>query len=141
MDRLVAIFLSFLILTTNVGLTFATHYCGGKAVKAKIMFGSADLSCGMTEEETTQFCDRNSQSPTIRTNGCCENQYVQLEIEDDYNGPTSVENTVDYNFIAAFVISYISLYSFNAFNEVEFLNYSPPLLKQDIPVLIQSFLI
>ena len=139
MKKVLAIFLSMLMLTSNVGITFATHYCGGKAVKTSIMLGQEDLSCGMAEMESS--CKNHSQTPTIQSKGCCENQYVQFEIEDDYNSQATVEIPVDYNFVAAFVISYINLYSFDASAEAEYLNYAPPLLDLDIPVLIQSFLL
>lgn len=139
MKKVLAIFLSMLMLTSNVGITFATHYCGGKAVKTSVMLGQEDLSCGMTDMETP--CKNQPQSPTVKSKGCCENQYVQFEIEDDYNSSTVVETPVQMDFVAAFIISYINLYSFDASAEAEYLNYAPPLLDLDIPVLIQSFLL
>ena len=139
MKKVLAIFLSILMLTSNVGITFATHYCGGKAVKTSIMLGQEDLSCGMTEMELS--CEKHPESPTVTSKSCCENQYVQFEIEDDYNSSTIVETPVQIDFVAAFIISYINLYSFDASAEAEYLNYAPPLLDLDIPVLIQSFLL
>ena len=138
MKRVFAIFLSLLMLTTNVSLTFATHYCRGKAVKTQVsILGHSDIGCGM--EGDSKSCD-NSQMPSITSN-CCQDKFVELSIEDDYSNPAIITTNVDFQFVAAFVISYINLYSFDASNEAEYLNYSPPLLKQDIPVLIQSFLI
>jgi len=127
------------MLTTNVGITFATHYCGGKAVKTSISLGHDDLDCGMADMDTP--CEDPPDSPVVKNKNCCENQYTQISIEDDYNNPAVVKTAADFQFVAAFVISYINLYSFDASTEAEYQNYSPPLLDLDIPVLIQSFLI
>ena len=139
MKQVFAIFLSLLMLTTNVGITFATHYCGGKAVKTSISLGQDDLDCGMANMDTP--CKDQPKSPTIKRKNCCENQYTQISIEDDYNNPAVVKAPVDFQFVAVFVVTYFNLYSFNASTEAEYTGYSPPLLDLDIPVLIQSFLI
>lgn len=139
MKSVIATFLSFLLLSTNVGLTFATHYCKGKAVKAGLVLGQEDLRCGMTDKEST--CEKHPEAPTLTSKGCCENQYVQFEIEDDYNSSNIVETPVQMDSVAAFIISYINLYSIDALVDAEYLNYAPPLLDLDISVLIQSFLL
>ena len=140
MKKFFAIFLALLMLTTNVGITFATHYCGGKAVKTSISLGHDDLDCGMADMDASP-CKDQSDSPAVKRKSCCENQYTQLSIEDDYNNPAVVKTAVDFQFVAVFVVTYLNLYSFNASTEAEYSNYSPPLLDLDIPVLIQSFLI
>lgn len=139
MKQVFAIFLALLMLTTNVGITFATHYCGGKAVKTSISLGHDNLDCGMADMDTP--CEESPDSPVVKNKNCCENQYTQISIEDDYNNPAVVKTAVDFQFLAVFVVTYLNLYSFNASTEAEYSNYSPPLLDLDIPVLIQSFLI
>jgi hypothetical protein len=139
MKSVVAIFLALLMLTTNVGIAFAVHYCEGKAVKTSISLGHDDLDCGMADIDAP--CQNPYESPTVKQKNCCENQYTQISIEDDYNNPAVVKTAIDFQFVAVFVVTYLSLYSFNASTEAEYQNYSPPLLDLDIPVLIQSFLI
>ena len=136
--RILAICHVLLLLTSNVGLTFATHYCGGKAVKTDVSFiGQSDIGCGMEGKDNS--CD-NPEMPSIKSN-CCQNKFVEVSVEDDFSSPKIVKSSVDYKFVAAFAISYINLYSLDASAEVEYLNYLPPLLDLDIPVLIQSFLL
>jgi len=139
MKQVFAIFLVLMLLTANVGITLATHYCGGKAVKNSISLGHDDIDCGMANMDTP--CENNPNSPTIKRKNCCENKYTQVSIEDDYNNPVVVKALVDYQFVAVFVVTYFNLYSFNASTEAEYTDYSPPLLDFDIPILIQSFLI
>jgi len=138
MKRVFAIFLALLILTTNVGLTFATHYCGGKPVKTDVsLLGHFDIGCGMEDKDNS--CD-NPEIPAIKSS-CCQNRSVELSIEDDFRSPKIIKNTVEYKFVAAFVTTYINLYLLDASAETEYLDYLPPLLDHDIPVLVQSFLL
>ncbi len=139
MKKALSIFFALLILTTSVGTTFATHYCGGKAVKSSISFGQDALSCGMTNEDL--YCENNSQTPTVQSKNCCENHYLQLKVKGDYSTPAIVKSHIDFNFVVDFVGTSFNFYSFNTSTELAYLNYSPPLLNLDIPVLIQSFLI
>lgn len=139
MRKILSIFFALLILTTNVGTTFAIHYCGGKAVKSSISFGQDVLSCGMTSDN--QSCENNSQLPTVQTKNCCENHYIQLKVNGDYSMPAIIKSHIDFNFVVDFADMSSKLYSYNASTEVNYLNCSPPLLNLDIPVWIQSFLI
>jgi len=138
MKRAFTIFLAMLMLTTFVGATFATHYCGGKAVKKEFfLFGLFDIGCGMGEKDNS--CD-NPEMPSMKSN-CCQNKFMELAIEDDFNSPKIIKSTFEYNLVSAFVISYINRYSFDALEQAEYLNYSPPLLNLVTPVLVQSFLL
>jgi len=139
MKQVLAISLSLLMLTNYVGLTFNTHYCGGKAVKTTLSIGLEDLDCGMIEVDTP--CKSQSESSTFNLKKCCKNTHTQVIFEDEYNTQETVLTDVDFQFIAAFIISYINNYSVSTLADVEYSNYPPPLLAFDIPVLIQSFLI
>lgn len=139
MKKIFAILFSLLILLTNVGITFATHFCGGKAIKTAVSLGTSDISCGMISID--QSCENRPPSDMINAKACCENTYVQLKIKDNYQTKEVFKSTINFQFIAVFIVTYLNLYSFNASTEAEYSNYSPPLLDLDIPVLIQSFLI
>jgi len=139
MKKIFAIFLALLVIITNLGITFATHYCSGKAVKTAISLGHDDISCGMAAMDSP--CDDHSPLPAVKRSGCCENEFVQLKIADDYNTPVLVKANIDFPFVAAFITSYINLYEIEGLRQTRFFNYSPPLLSLDIPVHIQSFLI
>jgi len=138
MKKVFAIFLALLMLTTNVGMSFATHYCGGRAVKTSITFSKhLDIGCGM---EKMSDCE-NGQSPSVKSN-CCQDKFVDLKIQDEFNTPkTFKSNKVIYKFVAAFLVSVTHLYFSEFTVKTDYLNYIPPLLSADIPVFIQSFLI
>ena len=139
MKRVLAIFLALLMLSTSVGFTFVTHYCGGKAVKTSLLLGRDEIGCGMTDMDLS--CDDQSASSSIKSKGCCENKYTQISNVDGCNAPAVINALFDFQPIAVLAGAYRIPHSFNDSEKADYLNYSPPLPDLDIPVLIQSFLI
>lgn len=137
MKRAFSLFLVILLLTTQVGVSFATHYCGGKVFKNKIsLLGDKLPSCGMKglEEE-----DCNSQSH-FKSKSCCENHAVNFQVKDKYNTSSlALEN--NFLFLARFTTYYIYFIQLEDSYSVSIAHYDPPVFEHDIPVLIQSFLI
>ena len=131
--------LSLLMLTSNVSLTLAAHYCGGEVVKTTISLGQDDLDCGMANMDRP--CTGPYTSSNLERKRCCENQYTQLSIDIDHTTSSIVLKTPDTRFVPQLVITFVNFYTINVETDVEYLNYSPPLYDLDIPVLIQSFLI
>ena len=63
-----------------MGITFSTHYCMGRAVDSELMIGMHELSCGMMDmDAAARQPDLNTMPP-----GCCDNEFLSIEIEDDY---------------------------------------------------------
>ncbi len=123
-----------------MGFAVATHYCGGLAVESQIVMGNAVLDCGMANMDQQPCESMPSQKPEIRKKPCCQNEYQSLDVEDDFK-QTIVQSTVNVEFVAAFIVSFLQV-SLASENEApQFANYSPPLIDQDISVLHQVFLI
>ena len=76
----------------------------------------------------------------IKKKPCCENEYRSLDLEDEFQ-PQVINSSVNLEFVAAFFITLIGKVYAAESDKAEYLNYSPPLIERDIPVLIQSFLI
>lgn len=122
-----------------MGFAVATHYCGGLAVESQLVFGHEALDCGMAN------MDKDCEIPPLEgmhltKKPCCQNEYQSLNLEDDFK-PTITQSTVNVEFVAAFIISFLQLPLFSTNEESQYANYSPPLIDQDIPVLHQVFLI
>lgn len=81
-----------------------------------------------------------SQKPEVKKKPCCENKYQSLDTEDDFK-PTIVQSSVNVEFVAAFIVTFLHLPLSSTDEELQYANYSPPLIDQDIPVLHQVFLI
>ena len=138
MKRILSILLAILILTTNMSVTFATHYCGGKAVKSSISFGHDNLDCGMAKMDEEK-CGKEDHQQRITKKGCCENKYTTLSVDEDYSNPVVVSPNLDFKFVAAFIVTYVNNYFFVKEESNSFIAYSPPLIEQDKSVLFQVF--
>jgi len=142
MKRIISIVLSLILVLTNISLTYATHYCGGKAVDGTFMLGNQDLSCGMIAPESTcenDDDDCNSSNHEEMTTDCCDNQYVSLSVDDDFTTSDLSLGIQDFSFLATFVVV---VYNFSFQNEKtsgDFRVESPPLIAQDFQVLYQVF--
>lgn len=137
MRKGLSIFLASLILVTGVGISFNTHYCGGKIHTTSIgILNLNELSCGM-ENGDEASCENTLNSVSA---DCCKNHIQLFQLEDEFNLPTFTLNiNFDFVFTPAVLFTPVDLPT-----SAEILNrfkYKPPLIDYDIPVLIQSFLI
>jgi len=139
MKKIFALFMTILILTNSVGVTFASHYCGGKVVKSKITLSNLSLDCGMANMDVV--CENKTDASTLKSKQCCQNHYSQLKVDDDFIKSSLEITKVEFISVFSVLFSISDFCSFNSPDEVLSLNFSPPLLNHDIPILIQSFLI
>lgn len=114
----------------------ATHYCGGHAVKKRMMVGTNALDCGMGNMETP--CEGKSNESQLTKKPCCENQYLTLSVDDDYNISQFHINT-QLQFAVAFVHTYLATHFSESKKEPQFTEHSPPLPGRDILVMNQVF--
>ncbi|MDH5397412.1 MAG: hypothetical protein OEX02_04655 [Cyclobacteriaceae bacterium] len=136
--KALTIFLSVLILAGQMGFTLATHYCGSYVMETRITLGEEELDCGMDEKESD--CEGDNSATRIK-NHCCDNHFQTFNL-DDVNSEN--HRQVNVNIPLFFVLAANDLHTAPDFDSSSFLIqhlYSPPLLKQDFPVLFQSFLI
>lgn len=120
-----------------MGITFSTHYCMGRAVDSKLMVGKHELSCGMMGMDSA--CETTT-GENIMAPGCCENEFISIDIKDDYQ-VAKIKFSLESNFL----IVLINTFLLNHFNEVErsiaHADHPPPPLEQDYQSLYQAFLL
>jgi hypothetical protein len=135
---LIAIFFAVVMLASNVSISYATHYCSGKAVKSGIgIIGLSDVDCGM--DDGTMSCPIPTSDNSLKTK-CCSNEINQLSIDDDYESEL-VNVRVAQLTVPMFYTLSNSITVEDGRPLVKYHNYLPPFLSSDIPVMIQSFLI
>ena len=109
----------------------------GRAVDSELMVGKHELSCGMMGMDSA--CETTT-GENIMAPGCCENEFISIEIEDDYQ-LTKVEFSLESNFLIALIYTFV----LNPLNEVErsvaHADHLPPPLEQDYQSLYQAFLL
>lgn len=117
-----------------MGFTLATHYCAGHAVETKLAMGEPNVGCGM--EDDAEPCGE----PMLMNKSCCEDQYLSLSIEEEYNS-TSVTLEFSPTFLFSFAYTFFQVLP-SVDSESHFTaDFPPPLYKQSLQVLFQTFLI
>lgn len=126
------------MLTSHLGFAVGTHFCGGLAVEAKLMIGHEHLDCGMADMD--KECERKSDGKAyLDKSPCCENEYLTIEVEDEFK-PSVEQTALSFEFVTAFVVSYLDFFS-NDEENGQLAEYDPPLVTEDISILHQVFII
>lgn len=126
--------LVFLMLASSFGLTFATHYCGGHAVASVLALGHIDLDCGMKIDHADAM-----RGHTLRSKTCCENEYVSVEVDDQFSASLQ-EIAIDFKCVVA-CVSTPTLPHFQRTQIIAFSDYFPPPLIANMQVVHQTFLL
>lgn len=120
------VLLALLLLVSTTGVTLHKHYCMGEV---------KDIAINHHAQSCTGNMDMEMEM------GCCEDT-IDLYKADDFQKANSVFE-LDILKVPA-VLSYIliDLDLLSVSNHfAKYLNYKPPLIDLDIPILVQSFLI
>lgn len=141
MKRTFSIFLTVLILASNSGVVFATHYCMGGIADISIGLSTEAHKCAMADMDGPCENDVYPDGCNWKPVDCCSNDFVQIQLDENFDLPLEVDTELNTKFVAAFTLVYFNLYHFQTESNADFIDYSPPLLRQNIPVLFQSFLI
>ncbi|KAA3619397.1 MAG: hypothetical protein DWQ05_01370 [Calditrichaeota bacterium] len=127
------------MLASNLGLTITTHFCGGEAVKSEVVLDAHPVGCEMLMSDNQCEPDTAATHDLV-SNSCCESVYQSIQLQGD-NLPKVSQNLDE---LMSYLTATYDLYDLAAVNSedlVQFTAYHPPSPKQDIPILVQSFLI
>ncbi len=121
---------------------FGVHFCGGE-LKSMALFGKAQPCAHAAHDGEDVPACHSSKSEESDSKGCCDDREYLMEALD-------ITTTVDQywnGFNTQLQIIVPPLVELGSWAQVEpkvdpaYLNYKPPLIRRNIPVLIQSFLI
>ena len=136
MKRIVSILMIVLLLSSQVGLAYGTHFCAGKEVKSKVILGHEHLECGM--EFSPKSCDEPNETHFSKKL-CCENELISPQVEDDMQ-PVKTTKNLNPVFVQALVHTLLIQLTADI-ESPRFAEYSPPWISFDFHVLHQVFLI
>lgn len=107
-------------------------------MNSELMIGMHELSCGMMDMDAA--CESEENALAFMAPGCCDNEFLSIEIEDDYE---KVSNKISLETQFLFAFTYTFLFDHQHDNEhlVAHSVHPPPLLGQDYQSLYQSFLL
>lgn len=122
MKRITSIVLAIIFIFSTMGVTFATHYCGGKLFGTRLVMDIHHDPCGCP--------------PMLDKDNCCKDEITQLKIQDNFVG-SAVSSISSEQFLFT---SIISKFQFPICNlQFTISNYlKPPLIHLSIPIFTQS---
>lgn len=129
MKRIVALFLTFMLLLASTHATLAFHYCGKEL-----------HSIGIVEFQKVSCCKEKSHSGenTLQKKSCCSNQYLKIST-DDYSANQQITIGSPKDFHSVAFVSCPEWGLNNVFNTTPFQRVFPPprgLIKSGIERLI-----
>ena len=141
--RISALLLVALMLFSTVGFSLDMHFCQGKLVSSSF-FGDAPNCLEKAGLKNTKVCanHKTPSSPSFKKKSCCEDKLLHFQSDQDLNTQKTdfVISPQLQVFLTAYVLVFTDWTSFKA-ETPRFSLYKPPLLRRDIPVLVQSFLL
>ncbi|HIP37536.1 MAG TPA: hypothetical protein EYG85_11860 [Crocinitomix sp.] len=149
--RLNVLFLSFLMLFSTIGFSMDIHYCGGeidnigfyeKADVCKMMKQDTGKNVPACHQKNAKKCHNDNSQNRVSQKSCCDNQTFVLSSLDESQSVNGYElSNTNLTFITIFVLASYNLFKAETTSSLDFVRYSTPLLKQEVTILHQVFLI
>ncbi|WP_139316568.1 HYC_CC_PP family protein [Algoriphagus marinus] len=138
MKKILSIAFSLLILLSNVGLAKTIHLCMGTEMESAIGFSTTEIECEMAKKKPN--CHSEQESSKHEENDCCDEEFELLVLDQELQ---KVQLASDYSpeFVVSLVYTFLGISFFPIENHTNYQDYPPPILRQDLQVLYQSFLI
>ncbi|MFT4857471.1 MAG: hypothetical protein ACI9UV_000709 [Algoriphagus sp.] len=138
MKKILSIAFSLLILLGNVGLAKTIHLCMGSEMESAIGFSTSHIECEMAKKKPN--CHSEKDASEHKEKDCCNEEFELLILDQDLQKSTL---NLDYSpeFLVSLVYSFLGLTIFPVETNENYTDYPPPLLRHDLQVLHQSFLI
>lgn len=131
-----ALFLTLLLLSSQVGFAVSVHYCGSFIADKSISLLESDLSCGMENIETV--CKTSILTDQISNKSCCQDQSEVFQVKDNFNQKNNVSNN-QIEFIQLYTLIASGLLSLEKESVADFQISPPPLIESNTQILFQTF--
>ena len=137
--KIFALFLSFLMLSSQVGFAISTHFCGGEISGRAISLVGSELGCGMEAIESSCSIDINN-AKSVSEKSCCDDESEVFQLRENFNKKQS-KIEVDASFLKVFLAITSLLFEIEEDKENYTKLSSPPLIQKNTQVLFQTFLL
>jgi hypothetical protein len=113
-----------MILLSNVGLAKTIHLCMGMEMESAIGFSTKTIDCGISKDEAD----------------CCDEEFELLVLDQELQKSTL---HLDYSplFVLSLIYTFLGISIFPSETNENYTDYPPLVLRQNLQVLHQSFLI
>ena len=140
--------MAMLIFVSSTGFSIDLHFCKSQ-IKSFSLFGEAESCHQKAEKEHCKKQQKPCQAAQSNPDelgkcdkNCCSNKTIKVESNDEAKKLQSAElSQKRVKFLTAFLQVFLLKKIDLSKIIVPHLNYIPPLLNKNIPILIQSFLL
>lgn len=137
--KLIALFLSFLILGSQVGFAVSTHFCRGEIAESAISLVGSKVGCGMETMESSCLLPEKLEN-TISKKSCCDDESQVYQLHENFiKKQAAIE--VETSFLNLFFTTYLPFLEAKKHEDLYANLPTPPLIKKNTLVLLQSFLL
>ena len=129
--------LALIVLFSSLSFTVNKHYCGGEVVNTALLV-SAD-NCGMDMNVCENKLQNDKQTTSVEKEPCCKDTTQVVDGNDTNQQAQQMNLGIDQvQFVQVFVYSFILNFQLpTSFSKI--IDYSPPLVSNNIQTLFQVF--
>jgi len=127
-----------MILLSSVGLAKTIHLCMGTEMESAIGFSTIEIECEMAKKKAD--CHSKSDTTSHEEKDCCDEEFELLVLDQELQKST-LNLDISPEFVVSLVYTFFGVSIFQAEKNENYTDYPPPVLRQDLQVLHQSFLI
>ena len=139
MKIITTISLILLMLTSSIGLSVNTHFCGDEALMTSLSLGLEHTDCGM--DNMDEPCETKSISDLqLVSEKCCEDQLQILQLDENIEVLSS-STKVNYIVFVTFVHTFGQSLLFSDQLTAQNIDFTFPTPEKDAQILFQTFLI
>jgi len=132
-QKISSIVMTLLVLFSTVSFTVDKHYCGDMLMDMAVLHKAE--ACAM-EKAFSKTCSVN-----IEKSSCCSDKQIVIDGQDDLKITWDTITLEDQQFLVAYTLSYVALYTDDTSQPLPTDDYAPPLIVRDILVLHDTYLI
>ena len=132
--------LALVVIITTMGVTVHKHYCKGRLVETAVFVKTKHSHCEQKMAMKMDHCQMHDSKPIAKDDCCSEKSEFYL-IDDLCN---ITELSVEFKSLSlqAVVLYFVTdLFSDQENILITHKKYKPPLIAQDVHILVQSFLL
>ncbi len=123
----------------NIGM----HFCGDQLQSLSLFEKAEPCEHATAVQSESSSCPFHKVAPDEEKKGCCGDKSIAIEGQEHESVISSItfDFTSHLNFLAAFLSAFSENTFQSALHSPQYHHYKPPLIRLNIPVLIQTFLI
>lgn len=138
--HILTLMFALLMIISSTGLTLAAHICQGEL--RELAFTGQEQNCCAINKQPPHCADHSTDKEEMPSD-CCDYIKISAETPEAIIKNVNLESLQSDQFIVQFTAAYLValLLPDTEAENTNYAHYPPPLTVQDIPVLVQSFLL